>query len=47
LSYRSSTAVVDISDVSHRVENVHVASAFEQLSGEEMAEIRALGQSSL
>ena len=45
LSYPVSTAVVGISDVSHLEENVRIASAFEQLSEEEMAEIRALAQS--
>jgi hypothetical protein len=44
LSYPVSTAVVGISDVSHLEENVRIASAFEQLSEEEMAEIRALAQ---
>jgi aryl-alcohol dehydrogenase-like predicted oxidoreductase len=45
LSYLVSTAVVAISDVSHLEENVRIASAFEPLSEEEMAEIRALAQS--
>lgn len=45
LSYPVATAVVGISDVSHLEENVRIASAFEQLSEEEMAEIRALAQS--
>jgi aryl-alcohol dehydrogenase-like predicted oxidoreductase len=45
LSCPVSTAVVGISDVSHLEENVRIASAFEQLSEEEMAEIRALAQS--
>jgi len=45
LSYPVSTAVVGISDVSHLEENVRIASAFEQFSEEEMAEIRALAQS--
>jgi aryl-alcohol dehydrogenase-like predicted oxidoreductase len=45
LSYPVSTAVVGISDVSHLEENVRIASAFEPLSEEEMAEIRALAQS--
>jgi aryl-alcohol dehydrogenase-like predicted oxidoreductase len=45
LSYPVSTAVVGISDVSHLEENVRIASSFEQLSEEEMAEIRALTQS--
>jgi aryl-alcohol dehydrogenase-like predicted oxidoreductase len=44
LSYPVSTAVVGISDVSHLEENVRIASAFEPLSEEEMAEIRALAQ---
>jgi aryl-alcohol dehydrogenase-like predicted oxidoreductase len=45
LSYPISTAVVGISDVAHLEENVRIASAFEQLSEQEMAEIRALAQS--
>ena len=45
LSYPVSAAVVGISDVSHLEENVRIASAFEQLSEEEMAEIRALARS--
>ena len=45
LSYPVSTAVVGISDVSHLEENVRIASAFEPLSEQEMAEIRALTQS--
>jgi len=45
LNYPVSTAVVGISDVSHLEENVRIASAFEPLSEEEMAEIRALAQS--
>jgi aryl-alcohol dehydrogenase-like predicted oxidoreductase len=45
LSYPVSTAVVGISDVSHLEENVRIASAFEQLSEGERAEIRALAQS--
>jgi aryl-alcohol dehydrogenase-like predicted oxidoreductase len=44
LSYPVSTAVVGISDVSHLEENVRIASTCEQLSEEEMAEIRALAQ---
>jgi aryl-alcohol dehydrogenase-like predicted oxidoreductase len=44
LSYPVSTAVVGISDLSHLEENVRIASAFEPLSEEEMAEIRALAQ---
>ena len=44
LSYPVATAVVGISDISHLEENVRIASAFEQLSEEEMAEIRALAQ---
>ena len=46
LSYPVSTAIVGISDVSHLEENVRIASAFEQLSEQEMAEIRALAQKS-
>jgi predicted aldo/keto reductase-like oxidoreductase len=45
LSYPVSTAVVGISEVSHLEENIRIASAFEPLSAEEMAEIRALAQS--
>jgi aryl-alcohol dehydrogenase-like predicted oxidoreductase len=45
LSYPVSTAIMGISDVSHLEENVRIASAFEQLSEEEMAGIRALAQS--
>jgi aryl-alcohol dehydrogenase-like predicted oxidoreductase len=41
LSYPISTAIVGISDVAHLEENVRVASAFEPLSEEEMAAIRA------
>jgi aryl-alcohol dehydrogenase-like predicted oxidoreductase len=44
LSYPVATAVVGISDVAHLEENVRIASAFEPLSEEEMAEIRALAQ---
>jgi len=44
LSYPVSTAVLGISDVSHLEENVRIASAFEPLSEEEMAEIRTLAQ---
>ena len=47
LSYPVSTAVVGISDVSHLEENVRIASAFEPLSGEEMAKIRVLAQSQM
>ena len=42
LSYPVSTAIVGISDVSHLEENVRIARAFEQLSEEEMAEIRTV-----
>ncbi len=42
LSYPISTAVVGITDISHLEENVRVASAFEQLSEEEMNEIREI-----
>ncbi len=45
LSYPVATAVVGISDVSHLEENIRVASAFEKLSEEEMAEIRAVAMS--
>ena len=45
LSYPVSTAVVGISDISHLEENVRIASAFEQISEKEMAEIRELAQS--
>ena len=44
LSYPVSTAIVGISDIAHLEENVRIASAFEPLSEEEMAEIRALAQ---
>jgi aryl-alcohol dehydrogenase-like predicted oxidoreductase len=45
LSYPVSTAIVGISELAHLEENVRIASAFEPLSGKEMAEIRALAQS--
>jgi aryl-alcohol dehydrogenase-like predicted oxidoreductase len=45
LSYPVSIAIVGISDVSHLEENVRIARAFEQLSEEEMAEIRAVAMS--
>jgi predicted aldo/keto reductase-like oxidoreductase len=45
LSYPVSTAVVGISALPHLEENVRIAGAFEPLSEEEMAEIRALAQS--
>jgi len=45
LSYPVATAVVGIADVAHLEENVRIASAFEPLSEQEMAEIRALAQS--
>jgi aryl-alcohol dehydrogenase-like predicted oxidoreductase len=45
LSYPVSTAIVGISEVSHLEENVRIARAFEPLSEEAMAEIRALAQS--
>ena len=44
LSYPVSTAIVGISDISHLVENVRIASAFEQLGEEEMAQIQVLAQ---
>jgi aryl-alcohol dehydrogenase-like predicted oxidoreductase len=44
LSYPISTAIVGITDIAHLEENVRVASAFEPLSEQEMAEIRALAQ---
>ena len=44
LSYPVSTAIVGISDIAHLEENVRVASAFEPLSEEEMAQIRELAQ---
>ena len=44
LSYPVSTAVVGISEVSHLEENVRIARAFEPLSEQEKAEIRALAQ---
>ena len=46
LSYPVSTAIVGITEIAHLEENVRVARAFEQLSEEEMAEIRALAQKS-
>jgi predicted aldo/keto reductase-like oxidoreductase len=45
LSYPVFTAVVGISDISHLEENVRIASAFEQLSEEEMVDIRAVAKS--
>ena len=45
LSYPVSTAIVGISDIAHLEENVRIASAFEPLSEEEMAQIRVLAQS--
>jgi len=45
LSYPVSTAIVGITDVAHLEQNVRIARAFELLSQEEMAEIRALAQS--
>jgi aryl-alcohol dehydrogenase-like predicted oxidoreductase len=45
LSYPVSTAIVGISGLAHLEENVRIASDFEPLSEEEMAEIRALAQS--
>ena len=44
LSYPVSTAIVGISDISHLEENIRIASAFKQLSEEEMVEIEALAQ---
>jgi hypothetical protein len=44
LSYPVATAVVGITDIAHLEENVRIASVFEPLSEEEMAEIRALAQ---
>jgi aryl-alcohol dehydrogenase-like predicted oxidoreductase len=44
LTYPVSTAVVGISSVSHLEENVRIASAFEPLGEEEMAEIRAIAR---
>lgn len=41
LSYPVATAVVGISEVAHLEENVRIAGAFEQLSEDEMASIRA------
>jgi aryl-alcohol dehydrogenase-like predicted oxidoreductase len=46
-SYPVSTAIVGIADVAHLEENLRVASAFEQLSEEEVAETRALGDRNL
>jgi aryl-alcohol dehydrogenase-like predicted oxidoreductase len=45
LSYPVSTAIVGISEVAHLEENVRVASAFEPLSEEEKAAIRAAARS--
>jgi aryl-alcohol dehydrogenase-like predicted oxidoreductase len=45
LSYPVSTAVVGISDIAHLEENVRIATTFEPLSAEEMAEIRLRAQS--
>ena len=45
LSYPVSTAVVGISALPHLEENVRIARAFEPLSEQEMAEIRALARS--
>ena len=45
LSYPVATAIVGISDIAHLEENVRVASAFEQFSEEEMAEIREFAKS--
>jgi hypothetical protein len=45
LSYPVATAVVGITDIAHLEENIRITRAFEQLSDEEMAEIRALAQS--
>jgi aryl-alcohol dehydrogenase-like predicted oxidoreductase len=44
LSYPVSTAVVGITALSHLEENVRIACAFEPLTVEEMAEIRALAR---
>jgi aryl-alcohol dehydrogenase-like predicted oxidoreductase len=44
LSYPVSTAIVGPTDLAHLEENVRIARAFEPLSGQEMAEIRALAQ---
>lgn len=46
LSYPVSTAIVGISEIPHLEENVRVASAFEQLSDEEMVEIRSVAKQS-
>ncbi len=45
LSYPVSTAIVGISQVSHLEENVRIASAFEPLTEEQMAAIRAAARS--
>lgn len=45
LSHPVSTAIVGISSVAHLEENVRVASAFEPLGEDEMAEIRTLARS--
>ena len=45
LSYPVATAIVGITDLAHLEENVRIASAFEPLSEQEMAQIRALAQS--
>ncbi|MBN1812406.1 MAG: aldo/keto reductase [Anaerolineae bacterium] len=44
LSYPVATAIVGITDVAHLEQNVRVARAFEPLSEQERAEIRALAQ---
>jgi aryl-alcohol dehydrogenase-like predicted oxidoreductase len=40
LSHPVSTAIIGITDIEHLEENARVAREFEQLSEEEMAEIR-------
>jgi hypothetical protein len=44
LSYPVSTAIVGITDLAHLEENVRIARAFEPLSEQERADIRALAQ---
>lgn len=44
MSYPVSTTIMGISAIPHLEENVRIASSFEQLSDEEMADIRAVAQ---
>lgn len=47
LSYPVATAIIGISEIAHLEENVRAAMAFEQLTEEEMAEIRAMARGSV